>query len=184
MAKTVLIPRADGIEEIEAVCMIDTLRRARIDVTVASVQDTLNITASRGVKLSADTLITDCRGQAFDMIALPGGMPGATHLAQCDILVSMLKQQKQAGLWYAAICAAPAVVLQPNGLLEGLKATCYPAMLNQLDAAYASKEGVVIDQGCVTGQGPGLAILFALTLIEVLVGPQERRTVAEAMLVE
>ena len=184
MAKQVLIPIADGVEEIEAVCMIDTLRRAEIDVTVASIKSTLNITASRGVKLSADTLLTQCKDQTFDMIALPGGMPGSTHLAECDLLISMLKQQKEAGRWVAAICAAPAVVLQPNGLLEGIRATCYPSLLDQLDSPYASREGVVIDQTCVTAQGPGLAFQFALTLVEVLMGPQERLAVAEAMLVK
>lgn len=183
MTQKVLIPLADGVEEIEAVCMIDTLRRANIDVTVASVKSTVNITASRGVKLSADTLLTECADQAFDMIALPGGMPGSTHLAECDLLISMLKKQKERGHWIAAICAAPAVVLQPNGLLEGLKATCYPAMQDQLDSAYTRQEGVVIDQKCITGQGPGFACLFALALVEALVGPQERQAVAEAMLI-
>jgi len=184
MAKTVLIPMADGVEEIEAVCLIDTLRRAKVDVTVASVKDTLHITASRGVKICADVLISDCKNQAYDMIALPGGMPGATHLSQSNILISMLKQQKKTGRWYAAICAAPAEVLQPNGLLEGIKATCYPAMLNQLDPEYASQAGVIIDQTCITGQGPGFAILFALTLVEVLCGQPERQAIAQAMLVQ
>lgn len=183
MAKTVLIPISDGVEEIEAVCMIDTLRRAELDVTVASVHDRLNVTASRGVKITADTLLAHCETKTYDMIALPGGLPGSTHLAQCDILISMLTQQKDAGRWYAAICAAPAVVLQPNGLLEGLMATCYPAMLDQLDAAYATREGVVTDKTCITGQGPGFAIPFALTLVEALLGEQQRHTVAEAMLV-
>ncbi|MCF7976329.1 MAG: DJ-1/PfpI family protein [Phycisphaerae bacterium] len=184
MAKRILIPIAHGIEEIEAVSIIDTLRRANLDVMVASVQDTLQITASRGVKITADALLTDCTGQTFDMIALPGGMPGATHLAQCDPLITMLKQQAQAGLWYAAICAAPAVVLQPNGLLKGIKATCYPAMLDQLESAYASRDGVVIDRPCVTGQGPGFALEFSLALVEVLAGVQERQAIAKAMLVE
>ena len=184
MTQQVLIPIADGVEEIEAVCMIDTLRRANIDVTVASIKSTLNITASRGVKFSADALITDCRDQTFDMIALPGGMPGSTHLAQCDLLISMLRQQKNAGRWIAAICAAPAVVLQPNGLLEGIKATCYPALLDQLDSECACREGVVMDQKCVTGQGPGFACLFALKLVEVLAGLQKRQAVAEAMLIQ
>jgi 4-methyl-5(b-hydroxyethyl)-thiazole monophosphate biosynthesis len=183
MAKKILIPIAHGTEEIEAVCLVDTLRRANLDVTVASIQDTLQITASRGVKITADVLLADCQGQTYDMIALPGGMPGSTHLAQCPPLISMLKQQAQAGLWYAAICAAPALVLRPNGLLKGIKATCYPAMLDQLDPEYASQQGVVIDQPCVTGQGPGYAIEFSLALIEVLVGRQERKAVAEAMLV-
>lgn len=183
MAKNILIPIAHGVEEIEAVCMIDTLRRANLSVTVASVQDSLQITASRGVKITADALLTHCTGRTYDMVALPGGMPGSTHLAQCDLLISMLKQHVQAGFWYAAICAAPAVVLQPNGLLKGIKATCYPAMLDHLDSEYACEDGVVIDRTCITGQGPGFALKFALSLVEVLLGQQERQSIAEAMLI-
>ncbi len=184
MTRKVLIPIADGVEEIEAVCMIDTLRRADLEVTVASVQDSPHITASRGVRITADCLLSECTENNYDMIALPGGLPGSDHLAECVPLLSMLKQQRAARRWIAAICAAPAVVLQPNGLLEGIRATCYPTLLNQLDSAYASQEGVVVDQTYVTGQGPGLACAFALTLVEVLAGPEERHTVAQAMLIE
>ncbi len=184
MTKQILVPIANGTEEIEAVCIINTLRRANLEVTVASVQNSLQITASRGVKITADGLLSECTKNSYDMIALPGGIPGSGHLAQCAPLITMLKQQKEANRWIAAICAAPAVVLQPNGLLEGTRATCYPTLLNQIDSAYASQEGVVIDRMCVTGQGPGLALAFALTLVEVLLSVQERNAVAEAMLVE
>lgn len=183
MNKHVLIPIADGTEEIEAVCMIDTLRRAGISVTVASVMPTLEITASRGVKITADTLITDCTDKAFDMIALPGGMPGSTHLAECTLLIDLLKKQNLSGQWIAAICAAPAVVLHPNGLLRNIKATCYPAMQDQLDPAFLSQNGVEIDQTCVTGQGPGFALKFALTLVEVLAGSHIKKSVAKGMLI-
>ncbi len=182
MSKKVLVPIADGTEEIEAVCIIDTLRRAGADVTVASV-DQLQVTASRGVKLVADALIADCTAQTYDCIALPGGMPGAEHLRDSAELIAMLKKQKAAGSLYAAICASPAVVLHPHGLLEGLKATCYPSFRNKLDPPHASDERVVVDGNCVTSQGPGTAIEFALKLVELLFGRREAHEVADAMLV-
>ncbi len=183
MAKKVLVPIADGTEEIEAVCIIDTLRRAEVEVTVASV-DGPQVTASRGVKLVADARIADCAGRTYDCIALPGGMPGAEHLRDSAELIEMLKQQKQAGRLYGAICASPAVALYPHGLLEGIRATCYPSMRSTLDPAYASDERVVVDKNCVTSQGPGTAIEFALKLVELLFGPQKAKEVGGPMLVK
>lgn len=182
MAKKVLVPIADGTEEIEAVCIIDTLRRAGVDVTVASVGK-IQVTASRGVKLVADALIADCTSRTYDCIALPGGMPGAEHLRDSAELIGMLKKQKAAGKLYAAICASPAVALYPHGLLEGVRATCYPSMQNKLDPAHASNERVVVDGNCVTSQGPGTAIEFALKLVELLFGPQKAKEVGDPMLV-
>ncbi len=182
MPKKVLVPIADGAEEIEAVCLIDTLRRAGAEVTVASV-DKLQVTASRGVKLVADALIADCTAQTYDCIALPGGMPGAEHLRDSVELIEMLKKQRAAGRLYAAICASPAVALHPHGLLEGVKATCYPGFRNKLDRAHASDERVVVDGNCVTSQGPGTAIEFALKLVELLFGPTKAKEVGDPMLV-
>lgn len=181
MAKRALVPIADGSEEIEAVCIIDTLRRAGAEVTVASVGQ-LQVTASRGVKLVADTLIADCTGQTYDCIALPGGMPGAEHLRDSAPLIDLLKKQKQAGRLYAAICAAPTVVLRPHGLIDRVRATCFPALQGKLDPAYVSNERVVVDGNCVTSQGPATAIEFALTLVELLLGPAKAREVGSAML--
>jgi 4-methyl-5(b-hydroxyethyl)-thiazole monophosphate biosynthesis len=181
MAKKVLVPIADGTEEIEATCIIDTLRRAGADVTVASV-DQLQVTASRGVKLVADALIADCANTTYDCIVLPGGMPGAEHLRDSRPLVAKLKEQKASGRLYAAICASPAVVLQDHGLLEGIKATCYPSFRDKLDPACASNDRVVVDANCVTSQGPGTAIEFALKLVELLFGPDKAKEVAKAML--
>ncbi|MDH7599923.1 MAG: DJ-1/PfpI family protein [Sedimentisphaerales bacterium] len=181
MSKKVLVAIADGIEEIEAVCIIDTLRRAQVQVTVASAGN-LQVTASRGVKIVADTTIQASAGQVFDMIAIPGGMAGTEALARCDALTQMLKAQAQAGRWIAAICAAPAVVLQPLGLLKGIKATCYPSLQDRLVDAYVSREPVVVDKNIVTGQGPALAIDFALKLVEILVGLEKRKEVAAGML--
>jgi len=182
MGKNVLVPIADATEEIEAVCIIDTLRRAGVTVTVASVGKP-QITASRGVKIVADTTLDACASQTFDMIAVPGGMPGAQTLSQSKVLVDLLKKQAQAGRWIAAICAAPAVVLQAHGLLGGIKATCHPAFHNQIDPAHLSKDSVVVDRNVITAQGAGVAIEFSLTLVEYLVGRDKRKEVATALVV-
>ncbi len=172
---------ADGIEEIEAVCVIDILRRAEADVTVASVGD-LQVTASRGVKITADVTISECVGRDYDLIALPGGLPGAEYLRDCGELVEMLKKQKQQGKLYAAICASPAVVLQYHGLLDGIsKATCYPSLADKLGDKARKDERVVVDGNCITGQGPGVAMEFGVKLVEVLFGKSKAAEVATAM---
>ena len=108
MSKKVLVPISDGIEELEAIGIIDTLRRADVDVTVASV-DELQITASCGTKIVADKLIEECANEQYDLIALPGGLPGAEHLRDSQILTSLLKKQAEKGKYYDAICASPTV---------------------------------------------------------------------------
>ena len=181
MGKKALVPIAAGIEEIEAVCIIDTLRRAGAEVTVASV-GVLQVTASRGVKLVADVMIARCPGVTYDCIVLPGGMPGAEHLRDSAELTAKLKEQKASDRLYAAICAAPAVVLHHHGLLKNVRATCYPSMQSQLDPNHVSGERVVVHGQCVTGQGPAVAIEFALKLVEMLFGLAKAKEVGKAML--
>lgn len=179
-APRVLIPIADGTEEIEAVCIIDVLRRAGAAVTVASV-GALQITASRGVKIVADVLIGDCRGERYDLIVLPGGLPGAENLRDSPALTEILKAQKQAGRWLAAICAAPAVVLASHALLDGRAATAHPAFVDQLENKARSNERVVVDGRCVTSRGPGTALEFALQLVALLYGDDKAHEVAAPM---
>ena len=179
MSKKVLVAIAEGIEELEAVTIIDVLRRAEGNVTVASV-GSKQVTASRGVKLVADAVISDCVGSVYDLIVLPGGMPGAEHLRDSSQLTDMLKEQTASGRLYAAICASPAVALKPHGLLENKKATCYPSLLSELDNPEQAK--VVIDGNCITSQGPGTALEFSLKLIELLFDKEKSRQVAKAML--
>jgi len=180
--RRVLVPIADGTEEIEAVCIIDVLRRAGADVTVASVGN-LQITASRGVKLVADCKIADCRDDDFDLIALPGGIPGAEHLRDSQPLVQLLRRHQAGGGWYGAICAAPSVVLSHHGLLGGRKATGHPSFTEQLTDGNPVAERVVVDGKCVTSQGPGTALEFALTLVAVLYDNAKAAEVAAPMLV-
>jgi 4-methyl-5(b-hydroxyethyl)-thiazole monophosphate biosynthesis len=182
MSKTVLVPIANGTEELEAVTVIDLLVRAGAAVTVASVDSQLQVTASRGVQLVADCLIADCRDTTYDLIVLPGGLPGAEHLRDCGVLVDMLKAQKQAGRLYAAICAAPAVALAPHGLLDDKRATCYPTCADQLPDTSRAADRVVVDGNCITSQGPGTAIAFAIELIRQLCDEATATQVADAAL--
>ena len=180
----VLIPIADGTEEMEAVTLIDLLRRAQFDVTVASVMGRAEVVASRGVKLTADTTIEQCADHSWDMVALAGGMPGAEHLAENATLKTLLQRQARDRKWLAAICASPAVVLGPLGLLNGRKATGYPAFCEQLTgfAEEVRDDTVVIDGKLITSRGPGTASDFALAAIEALAGKTLRDQVAEEAL--
>jgi 4-methyl-5(b-hydroxyethyl)-thiazole monophosphate biosynthesis len=187
MAKRALVPIADGSEDIEAVCIIDTLRRADVEVTVASVMGRLQITASRRTRIVADALIESCVDNTYDLIALPGGMPGAEHLRDSEPLVTMLKAHAAAGKLYGAVCASPAVALLPHGLLDGRRATCFPSYMERLEAAADVKAldaRVVIDGNLVTSRGPGTAIEFGLTLVEKLLDdPAKAQAIGERMLV-
>jgi len=182
MSKKVLVPIADGTEEMEAVCIIDVLRRAGAEVTVASV-DGLQINASRGVKLVADQRIADCLNETYHLIVLPGGMPGAEHLRDSKDLDVLLKRQQQKGLLYAAICASPAVVFQHHGLLDQRQATCHPDFVQLLKDTSAVESRVVVDWNCITSRGPGTALEFALKLVELLFSEQKAREISQAMLV-
>jgi len=179
MVFKVLVPIADGSEEIEAVTIIDTLRRAGAEVTVASVGGR-SITASRGVRIEADCLIADCVKKTWDLVVLPGGMPGAERLRDSADLAAILKEQVLSGKAYAAICAAPAVVLDHHGLLKGKKATCYPSFKFKDGAVLEDR--VVVDGNCVTSRGPGTALEFSLRLVELLAGKAKSDEVGRAML--
>ncbi len=180
--KKVLIPIANGSEELEIVAIADTLTRAGAKVTLASITNELQITASRNVKIVADKLLADCIAESYDLIVLPGGALGSQNLGECLELVAMLRQQQQAGRLYAAICAAPVEVLQHHGLLTGLRATCYPHpdLTKQLD--HYDNARVVVDQNCITSQGPGTALEFAIKLVEILFGQEKAEQVAIEML--
>jgi protein deglycase len=179
MAKRILVPIADGTEEMEAVIIIDVLRRAGAEVTVASVGE-LEVTASRGVKLIADARIDTCREEVFDLIALPGGMPGAEHLRDSSVLIDLLERQRAEGRWVGAICAAPAVVLAHHGLLDS-QATCHPNFVDQLPDTSLAGQPVVVAGRSVTSQGAGTAMAFALKLVELLFDRPTAASVATGM---
>ena len=182
-----LVPIADGSEEIEAVTIIDTLVRGGVEVTVASASPTLNIRASRGVRLEADCRISsdECTNTDWDLIALPGGMPGATNLRDSAELTALLKKQCERQRLIAAICAAPAVVLQHHGLLNGAPATCYPAdAFTDVIKDSLSQDAVVVSDNIITSRGPGTALAFSIKLVELLVSKHVADEVARAMLLD
>jgi 4-methyl-5(b-hydroxyethyl)-thiazole monophosphate biosynthesis len=181
MLKKVLVPIADGTEEIEAVVTIDVLRRAGAEVTVASVMGDRQVTASRQVNLVADKHIKECTGNTYDLIALPGGMLGAKYLRDCKELIEMLKNQVAAGRLYGAICASPAVILEHHGLLQDKKATCHAGFAGKLKNQETAESRVVVDSNCITSRGPGTAVEFALQLVEELFGLEKRKEVAGPM---
>lgn len=183
MGKNVLVAVADGTEELEAITIIDCLRRAGADLTIASVQN-LQITTARKVKITADCLISDCIDKSYDLIALPGGILGAENLRDSRELIEMLKKQKESGRLYAAICASPATVFAHHGLLAGKKATCYPGMENKLPDTSAVNQRVVVDGNCITSQGPATALEFSLKLVELLFGSAAAKKLADGMLVK
>lgn len=170
----VLVPLAQGCEEIEAVTIIDLLRRAKIEVVSASLDDQ-PVTASRGVRLIADTTLDVALEQDFDMIALPGGMPGMTHLKNDPRIIALLKKMASDGKYTCAICAAPAVLAEA-GLLTGKSVTSYPGFIDKMNlpGVVYKTDAVVTDGKIITSRGPGTAMAFALELIEVLAGKAQR----------
>ena len=183
MAK-VLIPIANGTEEIEAVTIIDVLRRADIEVTVASAEERLKVIASRGVEITADCHLPHCQNKPWDMVVIPGGVVGSERLAANPILLDILNDQVKAERWLAAICAAPALVLAEQGLIKGASATCYPAFRARMEAQHVHVMGqdVVEYRNLVTSRGPGTAMAFAMTLVKVLKGGLKANEVADAMI--
>lgn len=185
MAK-VLVPLAQGCEELEAVTIIDILRRAGIQVTTASLDSGSQIkpvTASRGVVLIPDITLDVAMTQNFDMIVLPGGLPGADHLDNDQRIHQLLKKMAEEDKYTAAICAAPKVLANAK-LLEGKAATSYPGVLEKMALANSQlkNDAVVQDGNVITSRGPGTAMDFALTLIETLLGTGKRNEVASGLL--
>jgi 4-methyl-5(b-hydroxyethyl)-thiazole monophosphate biosynthesis len=184
MSKRVLVPIADGSEEIETTCITDTITRFGAHVTVASVMNgELVCKMSRGIKVMAATTIEEAAKVEWDLVALPGGMPGAEHLRDSTSLIQILEKQKADGKLYAAICAAPAVVLASKGLIpDGAAATCYPAPKFRATLSKAVDDDVVVVGNLTTSQGPATALQFALQLGEHLYGKEKRDAIAKEML--
>ncbi|MCK4865977.1 MAG: DJ-1/PfpI family protein [Gammaproteobacteria bacterium] len=178
---TVLVPLAQGCEELEAITITDLLTRAGIKVITAGLDDQV-IVASRGMKLLADKQLKDVLEEDFDMIVLPGGLPGADHLNNDPRIQTMVKKLAANNKYTAAICAAPRV-LATAGLLEGKHATSFPGALDQFPVNNMTYEerSVVIDGNVITSRGPGTAMDFTLTLIELLLSKEKRDEVEEGL---
>ena len=174
---SVLVPLAQSCEELEAVTIIDLLRRAGIDVTTAGLDDQ-PVRASRGVVLIPDTTLDEALESDYDMVVLPGGLPGADYLDKDPRIQTLLKKMANSEKFVAAICAAPKV-LASAGLLDGKRATAYPGTLEKLNLSNTTVTADVIikDGNVITSRGPGTAMDFALFLIEILVGEDKRSEV-------
>ena len=165
--KKILVPLATGFEEIEFVSIVDVLRRADLDVTIASISKDLNIKGAHAIEIKADLSLITLTTEVFDAIILPGGMPGTTNLLKSTALLETIRTHFNNSKLIGAICAAP-WVLDAAGILAGRKATIYPGMKDKIPSACHTPSRVVVDKNIVTGQGPGTAIEFALTLVEQL----------------
>jgi len=179
MAPKVLVLLAQGCEELEAVTCVDLLRRAEIDVVTAGLDDQ-PVTASRGVTLAPDCALDEALEDEYDMVVLPGGLPGADHLAADPRVIDLVQRMAAAGKFTCAICAAP-TVLAKAGVLAGKRATCYPGCLENAPDVTCTGEAVVRDGIVITSRGPGTAMDFALALVEALVGKEKRDTVEQAL---
>jgi len=169
---SVLVPLAQGCEELEAITVIDLLRRAGIGVVTAGLDDQ-PVRGSRGTVILPDVTLDEAVKQRFDMIVLPGGQPGADYLNDDPRIRGLLKEMAETGRYTAAICAAPRV-LASAGLLQGRRVTSYPGALQDFDGFSYSEEAVVQDGRVITSRGPGTAMDFALILIENLAGKEKR----------
>ena len=179
--KTVYLFLATGFEEIEALTIVDMLRRAEIDITTVSISRNLQVEGAHGITVTADCTWVELSTEDADWLILPGGMPGTKRLGECKPLVSLLQRQAAANKNIAAICAAPSVLGQA-GLLNGYKATCYPGFEQFLTGATVTGDNVTVDRNITTGKGPGAAISFATAIITQIAGEEKAREVTSGML--
>jgi len=160
---------ANGFEEIEALTVVDVLRRANITCHMVGFEDT--VTGSHAIQVQTDRVF-DGNLSEYDMIVLPGGMPGSAHLRDNEQLITELQKCEQVGKKVAAICAAP-IALNQAGLLEGRNFTCYDGVQEQIADGHYHKETVVVDGNIITSRGPATALTFAYYLVETLGGDAE-----------
>ena len=160
---------ANGFEEIEALTVVDVLRRANITCNMVGFED--KVTGSHAIQVQADCVFNGDLSE-YDMIVLPGGMPGSAHLRDNESLISELQKCNQGGKKLAAICAAP-IALNRAGLLEGKNYTCYDGVQEQIANGYYQKETVVVDGNIITSRGPATALAFAYHLVDTLGGDAE-----------
>ena len=169
---------ADGSEEVEAITPVDLLRRAKVDVDVVSIMDSLEITASRNVKLTADKLIGDINFDEYDLLVLPGGVKGTNNLNSCELLKEQLVKFNEQGKGIAAICAAP-IVFAGQGILNGKDATSNPGVWEQLRANGANvieDTKVHVNGNIITSQAMGTSVDFGLELVGYLCGEEEKES--------
>ena len=181
--KRVSVFLADGFEEVEALTVVDLLRRAKVYVDTVSVMDDYTVQGSHGINVQTEDLFDEVNFAEADMVVLPGGMPGTTNLKAHSGVRRVVKEFAEEGKYVAAICAAP-TVLADLGLLKGKRITCYPAMEKEIQGAVITRAPVTVDGNIITSRGMGTAIDFALELIQILEGRKKAEEIAESIVYE
>jgi len=182
MAK-VLVPLANGFEELEAVAVVDVLRRGGVEVVTASIHDLLDVKGAHGMSVRADALFADVADAEYDAIVLPGGGEGTENLKNSDALFRRLRRQESEGRLLCAICAAPTVLVEAGVIAPGIHVTCYPTCQMQLDRQWTPAP-VVAEGNVITGQAPGTALLFGLVVLQALAGEKVAQKVARGMVTD
>ena len=177
----VVVFLADGCEEIEALTVIDILRRGNVDVIGASINDTLGINGAHNIDFKANVTFNDINFDDVDMIVLPGGYEGRNNLLAHDGVCKVCQDFMKKNKYIAAICAAPSI-LGENSILEGKRATSYPGFENQLKGANSTDKALVIEGNIITSKGPATAMLFSIALLEVMTNTQTAAKVAQGLL--
>lgn len=159
---------ANGFEEIEALAVVDILRRAELDTKMVSIHDTLQVTGAHAIEVKADLLLKDIQLEGIEALVLPGGMPGTKHLDESPEVAKLVQHVHDHRILLAAICAAPSV-LGNLGILEGRKATCFPGFESKLKGAIIRDDRVVKDEHILTAKGAGCACDFAFKIVSTLI---------------
>ena len=180
---TALVPLADGFEDLEAITIIDVLRRGGVEVTTASIMASKSVLSAHNIRMEADALFADVKDAEYDAIVLPGGGQGTENLKACEPLLERIRKQHSDEKLLAAICAAPTVLEEAEVIEPGIHVTCYPSMYTQM-LRPVNTAPVVVDQGFVTGNGPGAAMMFSLVLLQEMMGEKTTAKVARAMLAD
>lgn len=174
---------AEGFEELEAITVIDVLRRVEVDVNVISISHSKEVKGAHNITVIADYTFNDLKHSDAHMLILPGGMPGTANLDKHEGLKELIKEFYNDEKYIAAICAAPSI-LGKMELLESSMATCYPGFENDLKGAIHSDDLVIRHKNIITSKGPGTALLFALDLAEILVGRERVEVLKGKMIVQ
>jgi 4-methyl-5(b-hydroxyethyl)-thiazole monophosphate biosynthesis len=169
-----------GYEEVEALAVVDILRRGGLEVSMISITGEKYVTSSHNVTVLMDTLLDDVNFSELDMIMLPGGMPGTNHLEACEPLMKQVDTFYAEGKWIAAICAAPSI-FGHKGILQGRNACSYPSFESHLTGAEVSHKPVEVSEHVITSRGMGTAIELGLTILSVFKGEEAAQKLAEAI---
>lgn len=178
--KKAFVILANGFEEVEALTPVDVLRRAGIACEMVSINEEKTVCSTHIVKMEADSTLDEINPDEYDMIILPGGMPGAKYLSEDERVINIIKNYNMQGKYIAAICASPALVLSRANVVDGKKVTCYPGMEGYLSNSNYSQDIVVQDGNIITSRGPATAMEFAYKIVDVLGG--RSREIREGML--